>query len=464
MSHTIEDVVDRGMCIGCGVCSTATGGRISLQLSRTRLYEADLTGVSAPDRRLGSAVCPFSDDAPNESELGAPHGQNDDLWHEVVGSYSYVTAARVASEDYLLGSSSGGMTSWIAGELLRLHMVDRIIHVGAAQEPNVEKFEYRISDIDAVAENRKSMYYATSMREVLDLVRSTDQTFALIGVPCFIKATRLLMLQDPVLNHRLKFFIGLVCGHLKSQLFAESLAWQLGVPPASFKSIDFRVKNANRPVGDYDTEVTSTSGLRRKSWTMSLVGGNWGHGAFQPNACNFCDDIFAETADVVLGDAWLPQFQDEWRGTNVVVSRNVEINGLIRDGVARGELETMDLTVEEAALSQAGNVRHRRLGLAVRLADDRAAGLSVPRKRVTPDASVVGKRRRALIRQRRRMSELSFELYDEARSADDISRYTAGMQAQIARYHKIEYSLGRRIVRCIKAELSRVRRFVPRRG
>lgn len=56
MTHRIEEVVRRGMCIGCGACSAATGGAIPIKLGTHRLYQADLRGVQEADRRLGSML------------------------------------------------------------------------------------------------------------------------------------------------------------------------------------------------------------------------------------------------------------------------------------------------------------------------------------------------------------------------------------------------------------------------
>ena len=55
---------------------------------------------------------------------------------------------------------------------------------------------------------------------------------------------------------------------------------------------------------------------------------------FQVNACNYCDDIFAETADVAFGDGWLPEYKMDWQGTNVVVSRHPDIDEIIADAAA----------------------------------------------------------------------------------------------------------------------------------
>jgi len=42
----------------------------------------------------------------------------------------------------------------------------------------------------------------------------------------------------------------------------------------------------------------------------------WTNGFFKLNACNFCDDIFAELADVVFMDAWIDPYIYDSKGTN----------------------------------------------------------------------------------------------------------------------------------------------------
>ena len=84
---------------------------------------------------------------------------------------------------------------------------------------------------------------------------ATDGAYAIVGVPCFITAMRHLEEVDADLRDQFTWHIGLVCGHLKSQFFAESLAWQAGVPPEDLEAIDFRVKNPARRSYSYDYEV-----------------------------------------------------------------------------------------------------------------------------------------------------------------------------------------------------------------
>src|SRR3546814_15744475 len=93
-----------------------------------------------------------------------------------------------------------------------------------------------------------------------------------------------------------------------------------------------------------DTPFPYTTLFRSRTLpTSRLLGGNWGHGMFQLGACDFCDDIFAETADVCLGDAWLPQYDSDWRGTNIVISRHADIEQLLSEGARSGKILLDDI-------------------------------------------------------------------------------------------------------------------------
>lgn len=436
--HRIEETLDRGICIGCGACSVITNGVVPIQLDASGIYRADVSQTPEEVVREASQVCPFSDEAQSEEALGAPSldpalAQHDPL----AGVYSASFVARVSDDQYVVESSSGGLTSWLVGELSNSGLIDAFISVSSSTESS-EIFTYAVKDAEKYGTSRKSAYFATTLNEALKVVEESDKRFAIIGVPCYIKAARLLSDKDPILRQRLRFFIGLVCGHMKTQNFGRSLAWQLGVHPRDLSAVDFRVKCPDRPSSSYDFEAQATDGSIVRAPTRDLVGSNWGHGAFQPEACNFCDDIFAETADVVLGDAWLPQYTQDWRGNNIVVSRNSEIDSIIRKGIERGILTGEEVDIQVPIQSQLGNFRHRREGLAIRLADDIAEGLSVPRKRVDPDKSAVGYRRRQLIRQRRKMSKISIASFKEAVARDDLSIYLGQMSSEIQKYKRIQ--------------------------
>lgn len=456
MTHRIEEVIDRGMCIGCGACGVATSGAIPISISTKRLYQADIKSVDQSQIRAGSRVCPFSDESPNEDVLGAPQQNIKTKADSKLGNYTSLFAGRVEDDEYLLGSSSGGLTSWLVEKLISDGHADAVIKVGASPGISPELFQHEVSNCPPSSEKRKSQYYATTLFDALTQIEDDDRRFILIGVPCFIRAARALCQERSEYAEKLVFFVSLVCGHFKTQAFAESMAWQVGVHPRNLEEVDFRIKNFDRPSSDYDFGARESG---EDGWklarTGSLIGGNWGYNAFQPEACNFCDDVVGETADVSFGDAWLPQYTVDSRGTNVVISRNELIDQILQRGAEEQIISLDKLTREDAVRSQAGGFRHRREGLAVRLADDRNAGLSVPTKRVEPSLKTVSAQRRALIRHRRRMGRESQKLFAEALRNDDLNIYLRGMKKEINHYRRIELFSIKGMNRGIKRVLKR---------
>ena len=427
------------MCVGCGACSVATQGAVSVTLQPRGAFEANLGSATPYQISKASRVCPFSDESKNEDELA--HDLYRDLpgKDSLAGRYSKIGAGRVADEKSLNGSSSGGLTSWVASKLIEENHVDGVLHVGKSAQDDLGLFTYRVSHSTAeVLADRKSDYYATSFAEALNSIRGNGKTYAVIGVPCFIRAARLTCAEEPDLASQLLIFLGLVCGHLKSASFAESMAWQVGIAPQDLDNVDFRIKRESGTSSDYDFGARSRASSEiRSAPTNSLLGGNWGHGMFQLNACNYCDDIFAETADAAFGDAWLPEYSSDPRGTNIVVSRNALIDRILERGVAEGAISWDDKSANSAGQSQAGNFRHRRIGLAVRLMDDLTAGRSTPRKRVSPSYAGVTKQRLGLIRLRRHMSTVSHDAFATAKEKNDLSFFLDTMNSLVAEYTKL---------------------------
>ena len=70
--------------------------------------------------------------------------------------------------------------------------------------------------------------------------------------------------------------------------------------------------------------------------SAEAVGGKFNLGAMMLNACNYCDDVVGETADISIGDAWLPKYSFDWRGKNLLVLRNTVLSELIGAAVAEG--------------------------------------------------------------------------------------------------------------------------------
>ena len=117
----------------------------------------------------------------------------------------------------------------------------------------------------------------------------------------------------------------------------------------------------------------------RQETVRNLYGTDYGFGLFKYKACDFCDDVFAETADIVVGDAWLPKYLHE--GHSLVVTRSKLFDDIIASATISKELQTDCISKEEASASQDAGLRHRKNLISYRLYLEEKKGNWHPRKR-----------------------------------------------------------------------------------
>ena len=434
---TFSDIIENGCCIGCGACTAGLDGEIRIELDCFGRYHPIFIDQNVEtDRAL--SICPFSDVGPHEDELGDTLYQGQDAERSLkLGFYRSLFVGHVGESSFREKGTSGGVISWLLTETLAKGLADHVIHVKKAdRRKDGCLFRYGISSTpEAVLEGAKSRYYPVEMSEVIQQVYSTPGRYVFVGLPCFVKAVRRLMLVDPVIRERIVFCVGLVCGHLKSTAFADCFAWQSGIRPGELEEIDFRVKMEGRTAGDYGVFVRGSGGAAVIRPTRSYFGYNWGYNFFRYPACSYCDDVFSETADISVGDAWLPDYERDPKGASVIVVRSPVIQMLVDEAIHDGRLIFKPASTEEVERSQAGGLRDRREGLSYRLYLKQRASQWFPKKRVLPSRDVPVKRRR-IYYLRMKMEALSHLAWKEAVEKNRFWVFRKRLAASVRRYNR----------------------------
>ncbi|WP_338883813.1 Coenzyme F420 hydrogenase/dehydrogenase, beta subunit C-terminal domain [Xenorhabdus sp. TH1] len=426
---TIQKVIENGYCVGCGACKLTLKESVELKIYDDGFYHAKIKENVNTD--VANKVCPFSDDADNETEVGERlfFGKKFD---ERIGYYDDVYVGYVKKLSDRNSSSSGGLTTWFAKKLLLNNEIDAVIHVG--HDKNM--FDYiitdKISELD-IKTNKKSRYYPVSFSGLINEINKSNKRYLFIGVPCFVKSIRLAQQEGMLKN--VKFAISLLCGHMKSTNFAMSLAWQVGVKPEKLSTIDFRVKQDFKKANDYNIEVIDIENNKILHQSSSLFGTNWGLGFFKHKSCDFCDDIAGELADATLGDAWLPKYINDSQGTNILVIRNSILNNYLK--IYSEEIFIENVDVNDFYESQAGNYRNRREGLLVRIEHEKKW---TPRKRTTLLNNNLSNARRKLYLERSRLSRQSIRKFQIAKNLGSIFIFKILMLPDIFMYKRIEKS------------------------
>lgn len=435
---------------------------IKMGLNENGLYEEVIVNSDKELNELVSFVSPNLNDRTSETEIA------DHLYEDIenidyddrLGYYSSLYVGHVNEGEFRKQASSGGMGTWVFKELFEKDMIDYVIHVKKNNDTSDKRlFKYDVSSsIEEIKDGAKTKYYPVEISEVMDIVKNTPGRYAVIGIPSFIYSIRLLAKTDEVINERIKYTVGLVCGHQKSTKFAESMAWQVGIEPGNLVDIDFRHKLLDRPASKYAVKMTGIVDGELQTIikpTSELFGQNWGWGFFKPVASNFTDDVFNETADIVLGDAWLPEYTSDSKGNNIVIVRSSDIDQLVKDAIQENRLKMDAVDNETIFASQASHYRHTHDELAYRLYVKDIENEWRPKKRVTASSNISDTRRK-IQDLRKIISEQSHIQYQEAVQRNDFNYFVEKMTEYTSEYTELYRSINR------KSLLKRVLRMSPK--
>jgi coenzyme F420-reducing hydrogenase beta subunit len=429
-----KKVIKNGYCIGCGTCTILDQSPYRIQTDENGCYQAFVDKEEKSDKKE-LELCSFYSEKHNEDSIAKELFSQDNTYDKEIGYYNAIFSGQVADESFYQNGSSGGTAKWLLTELLHLKLVDYVIQVyNNDNDPN-KLFEYRItSSVDEVAKGSKSVYYPVEMSGVLKHVKDNPGRYAITGVPCFIKSIRLLQINEQIFKERIKFCFGIFCGHLKSKFYAEMIGWQLGVEPNDLSYIDFRVKIPGKKANEKGVKVGSVNGnVSKDEIVQNIYGTNYGYGFFRYPACDFCDDVIGETADISFGDAWLPEFLHI--GTSMVVCRNPILSAIIEKAIEKKQLNFQIETPHQVYISQEGGYRHRRDGLAVRLKDTKNSGKWIPTKRFTKIVS--DKQRIKIFRKRTDLANTSFIAFKKAKAKNDFEIFKTSMEKEVNRYKRL---------------------------
>ena len=435
------DIVRSGLCIGCGSCAAGHSvAAMGWDKDGFLKPAGPRDWFETPSEQV-TRRCPFAAGATDEDRIAFERFPTAREHDRSIGRFDAAYVGHVADDSFRGRGSSGGLTSWVAAELLSIQAVDGVAHV-LPTDPRATGalFQYGISrSREALTGGAKSRYYPVELSRVLDEIRAVPGRYAVVGVPCFIKAVHLLRRTDPLIRERVTHTLGLFCGHQKSAAMVESFAWQLRHELGDVRALDYRIKDERRPANWYRAHLDLNDGTSAEQDWWHLADGDWGAGFFQNPACNWCDDVVAETADISFGDAWVEPYSSDGRGTNVVIVRTRELHELIEAARAEGRLNLEPVDAEFVAQTQAAGLRHRREGLAYRLSWNRRS--IRPVKRVPPSADLP-LRRKLVYRLRYSIARWSSPIFRLARWLHAPALYVVWARESLRFYQSVAWSRG----------------------
>jgi len=357
----IESIVKNNLCTGCGACISEDKSKQSKMIWDENGFLVPQLGLDSTQKQMVK-VCPFAIQQKNEDELGELFLKtNTGHYNEKLGYYTNLYAGY--AKEYRETSSSGGIATYVFKALLEQKIVD---HLFIVKEKNGEYSYQFFSDFQDITKISKTRYVPVTMVELFEKISTIEGKVAVSGVACFVKAIRLKQFYYPEFKEKIPFIVGIICGGLKSKYYTDFLAQSAGCF-SEYGFAQYRVKDKDRYALDYKFSCIEKHNNKIHMVEMKSLGDMWGTGLFKSNACDFCDDVVTELADISLGDAWLDPYDKSGLGNSIVITRSLMAETIISTGLESQDLVLDKLPESIVLKSQQGSFNHRHNGLNFRI-------------------------------------------------------------------------------------------------
>jgi len=366
---TLEEIVENGLCIGCGLCRSIAG-RDQLDLVMTPQGRERPRARRPLDRAALehiNAVCPGTRIGGTDTASG-----NTPMHDTVWGPAERLSIGHASDPLVRFRGSSGGVLTALGRFLLSSGRASFILHVGASKSAPMRS-ERRLSfDATAVLGGAGSRYGPVAVLMDFCEILERAEPFALIGKPCDVTAVRNLGRIDARVDRYMRYALTLVCGGASDLRKSEEVLQHFRIDESELAL--FRYRGHGNPGL---TRVETRDG-RAFELTYQQLWEDESKWMIQPR-CRICPDAIGLEADIAVSDVWpggSPAGEDA--GFNGIIVRTARGLELYEAAVAAGAL-TIDNSATYADFDrfQPHQVRKRR-AIWARLKALQATGKPVP--------------------------------------------------------------------------------------
>ncbi len=322
---TVREIVENGLCIGCGLCEGITGGRVRMVATPQGSLRPDLSSPIIPeDAARILAGCPGV-----RSHPARPASADDDaLW----GSYVEARMAWAGDPDIRYRAASGGALTALGCHALADGIVAFVLHVSADLERPMRSV-WKISETAAeVVAGMGSRYGPVAPLAGLETALERGVPFAVIAKPCDLTALHNAARADPRIDELCVLRMAMVCGGQSRLTKSTAVLEEYDV--SEHELTLFRYRGYGNP-GVLRVELGDGRAFEKTYGDLWADASGWE----LETRCKLCPDALGETADVVALDTWPggdPVGEDE--GFNAVVARTRVGHALVHGAAQSGRL------------------------------------------------------------------------------------------------------------------------------
>lgn len=363
-------MVENGLCIGCGLCESVSGGRVKMQMTSGGSLRPQTTDAfSAAEEKTLLAGCPGAAvTAPRREEGEERAAQFDEVW----GGYDSMRYAWAADAEVRFRAATGGALTALGAHLLTSGKIAFVLQVKADANAPMRN-TWTLSESPAqVISAAGSRYSPAAVLAGLHTALARRQPFAIIAKPCDISAVHNLAAVEPRVDEFCRWRLCLVCGGQSRLGKSQALLAEVGVEEKEVTV--FRYRGYGNP-GRTRVETADGRAFEKTYHEMWEDAAGWQI----ETRCKFCADALGECADVAAADVWenaVPAGEDA--GINGIIARTAKGQALVEGSAAAGALTLGEaISARQFDHFQPHQVQ-KKIALAARFEGLAAAGMPPP--------------------------------------------------------------------------------------
>jgi coenzyme F420 hydrogenase subunit beta len=347
--RTIPDVVDWGLCVGCGACYYAcTNGKVSLEnidaIGIRPIFKEDcLECTECLEFCPGAAV--------KANHLSGQESGNVES-HLLIGPTLETWEGHAEDPDIRYAASSGGILSALSLYCLEKENMEFVLHSGMdPDKPWGNKSIQSYGGKKDLLARTGSRYAPSSPCDSLGLIENSDRPCVFIGKPCDAAAVSQLRKQRPLLDKKLGLTMTFFCAGTPSCKGTVDLLKKMELSPEDVKNIHYR---GNGWPGEFRVTFKNKSDIKTLSYNET-----WGFlQKYRSFRCNICPDGLGQLADISCGDAWHRHKTNNNQGLSLVLIRTERGREIFNNAVKAGYIKAYSSNAANVVAAQ-GLVKRR---------------------------------------------------------------------------------------------------------
>jgi len=354
----LQQVINHDLCTRCGSC---------VGLGRGKINFTGYTGTLLPH-----IVEPLDEELAGEL-WEACSGQDVDFpaldrfvfegkgtHHPYFGTYLDLSIGYATDRAIRRRGGSAGVISATLSWLLDKKLIQGALVLGMSKEEPWLPRSFIATTHEEIVSAAQSKYLVSPVNETLPELEKFDGRLAYVGLPCQVHSIRKLQMAGHPSVEKIKYIIAPYCG--LNLHFSSIISFLKSHGEKDYHDIvDLQFRHGEWP-GSMRVEMKNG-----KVYQLPKFHANYLIPFHMMNRCRVCIDFANEFADISVGDAWAPRYEERGKGFSIVVTRSVHGKKILDLMLQEGIVNLQPVSVQDAVRMHSHMYDNKKRGAFLRM-------------------------------------------------------------------------------------------------